>query len=91
MVHKGCGAIKESIYISPYGDVLPCPFIHISIGNVLDEPLEKIRERGLGLKYFNHFHEKCLTSEDPEFINKYLSRTFGKENLPLSFDEGFKD
>ncbi len=31
----GCPAGMEKIYITPYGDVIPCPFIHIGFGNIL--------------------------------------------------------
>jgi len=27
----GCGAGKEILYLTPYGEVLACPFIHISL------------------------------------------------------------
>lgn len=85
----GCGAIKEILYITPYGDVLPCPFIHISIGNVMEEPIASIRERGLGNRYFKAYHNRCLASTDAEFIKTYLSRTFHSPKLPLKWDEAF--
>ena len=42
---EGCPAGVEKIYISPYGDVMPCNFTHISFGNVAEEPLSVIWER----------------------------------------------
>lgn len=86
----GCGAVKESLYITPYGDVFACPFIHISLGNIFEEPLDKIVKRGLSVSYFDHYHKKCLACEDEEFIEKHMTRTFGKKHLPISFEEGFK-
>jgi MoaA/NifB/PqqE/SkfB family radical SAM enzyme len=83
-VHWGCGAIKEILYLTPYGDVLPCPFMHISFGNVHDEPIAVIRERGLKNEYFKKYYDKCLVAEDKEFIEKYLSKTFGRKELPVS-------
>lgn len=32
-----CPAGTEKLYISPYGDIYPCPFVHQKYGNVLDE------------------------------------------------------
>lgn len=87
----GCGAVKEALYISPYGDVLACPFIHISLGNIFEESLAKIRERGLSLPFFKKFSPKCLAAEDETFIKEYLSRTFDKDCLPINFEEGFSD
>ena len=46
-VHWGCGAMKEILYLTPYGDVLPCPFMHISFGNALDEPIATIQKHGI--------------------------------------------
>jgi MoaA/NifB/PqqE/SkfB family radical SAM enzyme len=37
-----CPAGTEKIYISPYGDVYPCPFIQTPIGHVLKENFSKI-------------------------------------------------
>lgn len=85
----GCGAVKEILYITPYGDVLACPFLHFSLGNVLEEPLSVIRNRALKNKYFAVYHDKCLASTDKDFIEHYLSKTFGFSNLPLPWEELF--
>lgn len=83
-VHWGCGAMKEILYLTPYGDVLPCPFMHISFGNAHDEPISVIRNRGLENEFFKRYHNKCLVAEDREFIDIYLSKTFNAKNLPLN-------
>ncbi len=88
-VHRGCGAIKEILYLTPYGEVLPCPFMHISFGNALDEPISAIRARALENKYFKEYYDKCLVAEDKEFIDKHLSRTFGAKELPMRADQAF--
>lgn len=85
----GCGAVKEILYITPYGDVLPCPFLHLSLGNVFEEPLSDIRNRGLKNKYFASYYDKCLASTDRDFIEKYLSKTFTAQRLPLQWSEVF--
>lgn len=82
----GCGAVKEILYVTPYGDVLACPFLHIGLGNIFDEPIATIRARALQNKYFAVYHPKCLASTDAEFIEKYLSKTFDAEELPLRWD-----
>ena len=53
---EGCGAIKKCFHISQYGDVFPCVFIHVSIGNVFKDSIETIVNRGLKIKYFKTFH-----------------------------------
>jgi MoaA/NifB/PqqE/SkfB family radical SAM enzyme len=50
----GCIAVKRMISITRYGDVMPCPYMHFSLGNVLNEPLKDIIERGLNIKYFSY-------------------------------------
>jgi len=70
-IYWGCGAVKEILYITPYGDVLGCPFLHFALGNVLEEPLDTIRNRALKNDYFKKYHHLCLAAEDTEFMNSY--------------------
>ncbi|MGB9911610.1 MAG: radical SAM/SPASM domain-containing protein [Microgenomates group bacterium] len=85
----GCPAVKEVLYITPDGEVLPCPFLHFSLGNVKKESLKKIRERGLKFKIFQKYHSQCLASENKKFLKKYLSLIFNQK-LPLSFKKAEK-
>jgi MoaA/NifB/PqqE/SkfB family radical SAM enzyme len=48
----GCGAGKEVLHITHFGDVLPCAFLHISYGNVIKEPLSVIHKRIKDTKTF---------------------------------------
>ena len=84
---RGCGAAKEILYLTPYGDVLVCPFLHMTYGNALDEGLAAIRARALTSPWLDHYHDKCLVSSDAEFIEQHLSRTWGAENLPIPAPE----
>jgi len=68
----GCPAVKEALYITPYGDVCGCPYNHISLGNIHDELLKRIRQRGLRVKWYDHYHYECLTAIDKDFIEAYL-------------------
>jgi MoaA/NifB/PqqE/SkfB family radical SAM enzyme len=79
----GCGAAKEILYLSPYGDVLVCPFLHITFGNIFDESVETIRSRALEKPYLERYHDKCLVSTDRAFIDQYLSKTWDAAELPL--------
>lgn len=88
--NRGCGAVKNNFHITKYGDVLPCVFIHISIGNVFEEPLKDIIERGLSLKWFGMHHPLCLSGENKYFIKNYMSKFYGK-SLPISYKEAFSE
>jgi len=87
MRNYGCGCAKQVLYITPYGDVIPCPFIYISFGNVLQESLNEIRERMLRVNCFNHYHPVCLASEDRDFISRVLSKMINKTVLPIDYSE----
>ncbi len=79
-VQRGCGAVKEILYLTPYGDVLACPFLHFSLGNIFEESLEIIRDRALKNPYFDHYHHLCLPAEDREFIKKYSGEFYLQNN-----------
>lgn len=85
----GCGAVKEILYLTPYGDVLACPFMHISLGNIFEEPVSQIRARALKKPYFANYHQSCLVSTDADFIATYLSKTFTAKSLPVPWREVF--
>jgi MoaA/NifB/PqqE/SkfB family radical SAM enzyme len=85
----GCIAVKRMISVTQYGDVLPCPYIHTSLGNFFDEPLKDIVQRGMNIKCFGNHIDTCLIAEDREFINKYVvDRIYGKP-LPVPCSEVF--
>ena len=87
-MEKGCGCVHSTLHITPYGDVLPCVFIHISIGNIFEESLADIIKRGQSIKMFKKYNRLCLSGEDREFIEKYMSKFYGKP-LPLHWSEAF--
>ncbi|MBU0477580.1 radical SAM protein [bacterium] len=83
----GCPAFIEKIYITPYGDVLPCTFNPISFGNLREESLSIIWNRML--KFYNeNVHSKtlCLRSYDKEFIGKFLNPIKNMKQ-PVRIDE----
>jgi len=90
-LNMGCISVKGMFSVTQYGDVLPCPYIHTSIGNVFKEPLKDIIQRGLNIKYFGEHVDTCLIAEDRDFINNYVvKRIYGKP-LPVPCSEVFTD
>ena len=69
----GCNCVNR-LYVTPKGDIFPCPFLHIKLGNIYEQSLKEIQAYGFSIKYFRDFQGKCLAGEDREFIKKYLSR-----------------
>ena len=82
----GCGACKEKIYITPYGDVMPCPFVHISFGNVLKEPLKDIWRKAHENAAFTEYAPVCLAAEDKKFLSYLDVAKKQKIVLPIRHD-----
>jgi MoaA/NifB/PqqE/SkfB family radical SAM enzyme len=85
----GCGAAKEILYLTPYGDVLACPFLHVAFGNVLEEPLAAIRARAMTVPDLAGYAPKCLVSTDRRFIERHLSKTFDAPRRPVPWRDVF--
>ena len=85
----GCIAIKKMISITKYGDVMPCPFMQMSIGNIFNESLKIIIKRGMNIKYFGEYHNVCWVAMNKKFIKKYLTKTYDKQ-LPVYYSEVFE-
>lgn len=85
----GCSAGNEVLYITPYGDVLPCPFMHFTLGNVKEISLKEIRKKALSYTILTAYVPMCLACEDRMFIEKYISKTFGRNDLPIPIEEVF--
>lgn len=88
-LNLGCIAVKRMVSITKYGDVLPCPYIHVSIGNFFKEPLKKIIERGMNIKYFGEYVDTCLVAEDRKFIDNYIVKNIYGKPLPVPYNEVF--
>lgn len=85
----GCIAVKRMVSITKYGDVMPCPYIHTSLGNFFEEPLKDIIERGMNIKYFGKYVGTCLMAEDRAFIKKYVDPQLYVDDIPVPWNEIF--
>ncbi|MBI5079293.1 radical SAM protein [Candidatus Wolfebacteria bacterium] len=85
----GCITVKRMVSITRYGDVMPCPYIHVSLGNFFQEPLKDIIERGMRIKWFGEYHSECILGENRQFIDLITKNIKGKP-LPISYKEVFK-
>jgi len=83
-----CPAGSEEFYLTCYGDIIPCPLIQISFGNVKDESVRAIWKKISDFKRFKDKGEPgCLAAENRDFINKYLSPLKNYKPLPLSINK----
>jgi len=85
----GCISVKGMFSVTQYGDVLPCPYIHVSIGNVFEEPLKDIIKRGLSIKFFGEHVNTCLIAEDKNFIHNYIEKKVYGQPLPVPYYKVF--
>lgn len=81
----GCIAVKRMVSITAYGDVLPCPWMYWSLGNIFNAPLAFILDKGM--RYFKTRNPLCRMSEDREFMETYVSKLDGRTDLPLTIEE----
>ncbi len=84
----GCKAGNINIYITKYGEVYPCYGIPITFGNIMQEQLKSILDKMAQIKWFKENQKLCLCAENKMFINKYISKTFGRKK-PISWKEVF--
>ena len=88
----GCPAGMEKLYITPYGDVLPCPFIHISFGNILSNSLSEVIKTMRKVPEFSKYQKICVAAEDTEFHKKVLSKiSLLDEQRPVSYKKIYGD
>ena len=60
---EGCPAGGEKIYITPYGEVMPCAVIHRSFGNVRHQPLGQIHRLMCRTPPYDRHKSGCLVGE----------------------------
>jgi MoaA/NifB/PqqE/SkfB family radical SAM enzyme len=70
----GCTTVNR-IYVTPIGDVLVCPYVHIKIGNIFEKPLKEIIDNGFSIKYFREHSDLCLAGEDKNFISNFMTKS----------------
>ena len=90
-IDMGCIAVKGMFSVTQYGDVLPCPYMHISIGNIFHEPLRAIVERGLQYRYFGEKIDICIIAQDREFFSRILEQKIYGKAIPVACFDVFTD
>jgi MoaA/NifB/PqqE/SkfB family radical SAM enzyme len=85
----GCIAVKRMISITKYGDIMPCPYIHISLGNFFKEPLKNIIERGMNIKWFAKHTDLCISAVDRKFISEVEAKKIYGKKPPVPYSQVF--
>ena len=66
-----------------------CPYVHIKIGNIYDNTLKEISEKGFRIKHFRNYSAKCLAGEDKVFNAKYMQHPGQSIFNPVNADDIF--
>ncbi len=83
----GCPAFKERMYVTPYGEVLGCPFLQVAAGSIRKgESIRSIQQKALSLPCFDHYHDRCLAGEDASFLEQYIPIYDEATALPFAWD-----
>jgi len=85
----GCLCFKRHFSITAYGDVLPCPWLPISMGNIHNEDLKDIVNRGLGIKWFSYDNKySCQSGNCDTFFYKNIVPQIEKcKSYPASWKD----
>lgn len=86
----GCNVVNRT-YVTPIGDVLVCPYLHVKIGNIYEQSLKEIIDYGFSIKVFREHSKLCLSGEDKEFVTKYLQKEGMSVFNPVHAKDIFND
>jgi len=88
-----CITVKGINTVNHDGEIVPCPYMDLSIGNVMKEPLSVILERGMMNSWLGPYRDECIIGEHKGFIhfhnksvNDYLDIS---PLLPVPYEHGF--
>lgn len=88
-----CITVKGINTVNHDGEIIPCPYMDLSIGNVTKEPLSAILERGMMNSWLGPYRDECIIGEHHQFIqfhnqavNDYLDIS---PLLPVPYEHGF--
>lgn len=80
----GCPAAARKLYITPYGDVIPCPFIHVSFGNITEQSLLSIwKEMQAGFPFAGM--PICPAGEDKAYLDTWYPHIAHSPILPIPY------
>lgn len=88
-----CITVKGINTVNHDGEIIPCPYMDLSIGNVTKEPLERILNRGMRHKWLGPYRDECIIGERPDFIDFHNRMVDGQIErsglLPVPYEFGF--
>jgi MoaA/NifB/PqqE/SkfB family radical SAM enzyme len=88
-----CITVKGINTVNHDGEIVPCPYMDLSIGNVTRERLADILARGMKNSWLGPYRDECIIGEHKDFIhfhNKAVNDYLGVSPLlPVPYEFGF--
>lgn len=88
-----CITVKGIVTINHDGELVPCPYMDLSVGNVMELSLAEVLERGMKNKWLGPYRDECIIGENHEFIefhnNAVAEHLKDTPYLPVPFEKGF--
>ena len=88
-----CITVKGINTVNHEGEIVPCPYMDLSIGNVMQMPLSEILDRGMKDKWLGPYRDECIIGENFDFIefhnNAVAKHLKNSPLLPVPYEEGF--
>jgi len=88
-----CITVKGINTVNHDGEIIPCPYMDLSIGNVTHMPLAEIMDRGMKDKWLGPYRDECIIGENFNFIkfhNDSVAKHLKKSPLlPVPYEQGF--
>jgi MoaA/NifB/PqqE/SkfB family radical SAM enzyme len=88
-----CITVKGINTVNHDGEIVPCPYMDLSIGNVTKEPLKDILDRGMKNSWLGPYRDECIIGEHKEFIHFHNKAVHDYLDvsplLPVPYEYGF--
>ena len=84
---SGCPGGIERIYVTAYGDVMMCPHVQISYGNILKEPVEDIYKKMCKMPHLKKFSKVCKHAFDDRFYETYVKPIKHRTKMPIYYKD----
>ena len=89
-----CITVKGINTVNHDGEIVPCPYMDLSIGNVSKEPLSAILERGMKNSWLGPYRDECIIGEHQDFIHFHNQAVHDYNEqvsplLPVPYEYGF--
>lgn len=88
-----CITVKGINTVCHDGELVPCPYMDLSIGNVVTESIADVLDRGMRNKWLGPYRDECIIGENFQFIDWHnqIVEEYKKISpyLPVPYEQGF--